>query len=716
MGQDMKHDNDNHQAANDNDPIRFLSVCSGIEAASVAWKSLGWKAVAFSEIEKFPSAVLAHHYPDTPNLGDMTEFQDWPDMDIDVLCGGTPCQPFSIAGLREGLNDPRGNLTLTFLGIVKKYEPRFIIWENVPGIFSEKTGALGSFLDGLEELGYVIDIDVLDAQFFGLAQRRRRVIVCAENIKHILKTKTISSSLTTAQCLQEISQLALIALSTPSTNALPDSELKKQNAVNLLKRRMKLFGMLPEGPVQMSLKSLGEHLEWLECEQGDLDSASGKNSAVGTSLVRRDTKQHTYSEGMEKNQDASASTDKSWQRILEGPLLTMSECITSTSSSETIESKIYSCAQMTLCIAKLMHQSMDSSPVYWTAAQSSLIALQEYIDYARQTSSDLFGEMEWIHTWVRFIEQAEPVIASIVNLTAEGFGQVLSISDCLPGNPAPRRKAGKGFAASTGKRPKSGSHWDGLDIHPSLNQSHNTGGIGASNQEVFSQRGAGLVHAPELARCDATREGSSQDYETTTMVAVSVTGETSHSLTAEGADASEDGTGRGTPVVAYANELADTITSNGDAHSGFRDKKGLVAQSVAIRGREGGATAELGGEVSGAIAFKAGQGAKAGGLGIGHVSPTLSAAESGSNRTPAIQLGSMVRRLTPRECERLMGFPDDYTAIPWRGKPAEQCPDGPRYKALGNSWAVPKFTWLGHAWIKNYVGKGTRHDRTNTNR
>lgn len=157
--------------------LRYLSVCSGIEAATVAWHSLGWDPVAFADIDKFPSAVLAHHYPNVPNLGDMTKFNTWPDYAIDVLVGGTPCQAFSVAGLRKGLADPRGNLTLTFLGIAQRYRPRWVVWENVPGVLSDRSNAFGHFLAGLAELGYGCAYRVLDAQFFGLAQRRRRVFV-----------------------------------------------------------------------------------------------------------------------------------------------------------------------------------------------------------------------------------------------------------------------------------------------------------------------------------------------------------------------------------------------------------------------------------------------------------------------------------------------------------------------------------------------------------
>jgi DNA (cytosine-5)-methyltransferase 1 len=159
--------------------MNYLSVCSGIEAATVAWHPLGWRAVGFSEIEKFPSQVLAHHYPDVPNLGDMTKFKEWNlESNVDVFVGGTPCQSFSVAGLRKGLDDPRGNLMLTYLAIANQYRPKWLVWENVPGVLSSNGGRdFATFLGGLGELGYGFAYRVLDAQYFGVAQRRRRVFV-----------------------------------------------------------------------------------------------------------------------------------------------------------------------------------------------------------------------------------------------------------------------------------------------------------------------------------------------------------------------------------------------------------------------------------------------------------------------------------------------------------------------------------------------------------
>jgi DNA (cytosine-5)-methyltransferase 1 len=192
--------------------MKFGSVCSGIEAASVAWHPLGWEAAWLSEIEPFPCAVLKHHYPDVPNHGDMTLL---PDRILsgeveapDLFCGGTPCQAFSVAGLRNSLDDARGNLSLTFVGIanaidhvrsVRSASPAIIFWENVPGVLNTKDNAFGCFLGALAgesdqikppgdkwtNAGCVFGPQravawrVLDAQYFGVAQRRRRVFVVA---------------------------------------------------------------------------------------------------------------------------------------------------------------------------------------------------------------------------------------------------------------------------------------------------------------------------------------------------------------------------------------------------------------------------------------------------------------------------------------------------------------------------------------------------------
>jgi DNA (cytosine-5)-methyltransferase 1 len=158
--------------------MRYLSVCSGIEAATVGWHQLGWEPAGFAEIEPFPSAVLAHHYPTVKNFGDMSNYKEWNLGTVDLLVGGTPCQSFSVAGLRKGLADPRGNLALVYCGILDHFRPKWCVWENVPGVLSSNGGRdFGSFVGALAELGYGFAYRVLDAQYFGVAQRRRRVFV-----------------------------------------------------------------------------------------------------------------------------------------------------------------------------------------------------------------------------------------------------------------------------------------------------------------------------------------------------------------------------------------------------------------------------------------------------------------------------------------------------------------------------------------------------------
>ena len=159
--------------------MNYLSVCSGIEAATVAWHDMGWNPVGFSEIDKFPSQLLAHHYPNVTNYGDMTKFKEWNiNEPVNLLVGGTPCQSFSVAGLRKGLDDPRGNLMLTYLAMADHFKPKWLLWENVPGILSSNGGAdFAALLQGLAQLGYGFAYRVLDAQYFGVPQRRRRVFV-----------------------------------------------------------------------------------------------------------------------------------------------------------------------------------------------------------------------------------------------------------------------------------------------------------------------------------------------------------------------------------------------------------------------------------------------------------------------------------------------------------------------------------------------------------
>ena len=439
--------------------FKYLSVCSGIEAASVAWHPLGWQPLAFSEIEPFPRAVLAHHYPDVPLHGDFTKLRDEPFIvDADLLVGGTPCQAFSVAGLRNSLADDRGNLSLEFVRLADAIDhvrreagkpSAIIVWENVPGVLSVKDNAFGSFVAGLAgddsalvptggrwtDAGVVdgpsrsVAWRVLDAQFFGLAQRRRRVFVVASSRS----------------------------------------------------------GFDPAAVL----------LEW--------------------ESLRRDTPPRR-----EARESIAHPT---------------APCLTS--SGRGVE-----------------------------------------------RAGDTRGQ--------------DPIVA--VRLPSTG-----DISHCL-----------------------------------------NAGGMGR------------------------------QDYETETLV--------THALRAEGFDASEDGTGRGTPLVpVLSNDPAHAICANEQRtytnEGSMFQLRNVVAQPVAVPLQEVGKRTGVSTDDPRA------------GIGIGQDGDPMFTLQAGAQH--GVGTGMAVRRLTPVECERLQGFPDNYTAIPWKKKSAADCPDGPRYKALGNSMAVPVMRWIG---------------------
>lgn len=442
--------------------MKYGSVCSGIEAASKAWEPLGWKPAWFSEIEPFPSAVLAHHWPEVINLGDMTKIAEAVRAGYieapDVLVGGTPCQAFSIAGLREGLSDDRGQLTLSYVELAnaidakrrERGEPEsIIVWENVPGVLSSKDNAFGCFLAGLagesSELQpsggkwthagcvsgpeRVIAWRVLDAQFFGVAQRRKRVFVVASARKGF-------------------------------------------------------------DPAEVLFEFDG---------------------------VRR-----------------------------------------------------------------------DSAP------------------------SRSAGK-------------------AVAALTARGVGTC-----CADDNQA---QAGHLIAFGGGN---TAGH---IDVATACT-AH---GIRLDfDTETFAVHG---TQDPDT-NCELAHKLGRNNGQENACIAFSYKD--------NGADATSD--------------LSPTI------RAGNHDKSHANSgQPPAI-----------------AYAFKAGQGAKAGGIGYAEEqSPTLTSASSGTNLAPAVMHGVSVRRLTPIECERLQGFPDNHTLIGWRGKNADECPDGPRYKAIGNSMAVPVMRWIG---------------------
>lgn len=531
-------------------PLTYASLCSGIEAATVAWHPLGWRAAFFSEIETFPSAVLAHHWPEIPNLGDMTDFENWPDrcdcpedadatsrcnfrktitlgthtikiyvcstcggISIDLLVGGTPCQSFSIAGLRKGLDDPRGNLMLTFGEIAARYRPRWLVWENVPGVLSSAGGRdFASFLgllsgqtitppaEGWANSGMLSGIPsayglawrTLDAQYFGVAQRRRRVFVIGHLGGHW------------------------------------------QRPAAVLFERASLCGNPP--PRRQKRQRIAP----------SLDVRAGRSG---------ETTFHTSGGLIEEVAPTIPSRNKSG-----GGLGTDFDC-----------------------------------------------------DGGRISTEDGF----------RNTEIARPLLGKPNSSHEESqdtyVTEALAIQEDNQNGICIRDTAGSLRSDAPGTQPCG-----------TLALVHESTPIGIEGGDLGFALRAGASTLRAASSTEAGHNARAGDKDENLIV---------HSLRAEGHDASEDGTGRGTPLVP---EIADCLQE--------RDSKGSDSKGSDSNTKNG------------------------------HILPMSSG------------IKMAVRRLTPRECERLQGFPDDYTLIKFRNKPA--C-DGPRYKSLGNSMARPVMHWLG---------------------
>jgi site-specific DNA-cytosine methylase len=549
----------------------FGSVCSGIEAASVAWLPIGLEAAFFSEIEAFPSAVLAHHYQNVPNLGDMTKFKEWPDYAIDVLVGGTPCQSFSVAGLRKGLDDPRGNLTLTFLAVAARYRPRWLVWENVPGVLSDKSGAFGALLGGLGQLGYGFAYRILDAQYFRLAQRRRRVFV----VGHI-------------GGLWQRAAAVLFERESLSGNPPPSREAGKGTS----------------GTLANSLRARGNDSH--RADSGNyiaatLDAATPINWGLDDQHINQGAPNFVIAHAL-KGEGHDASEDGTGRGV---PLVTDEKGLipVSIQSVNMVRDK----KQNGIGIS-------EGGPMFTlTKWDQHAIALPLSARVDRGSLSNTLQPNGVKQTYGRTSETDSVKTLRILReeIGAEAFAQWgLGVLDSLQPSEVLRSAVhGKGV-----RLPAFSRCWM---VYCSLSRPENR-----SEGAVLSVREA------QCAGCSPHRWEPPQQ-------------QLAHELGTYLSELSQPG--------AQTQKLVQDLWQ---ASEGL----GLLREALS-------AFQEVG-------------------------------RSAGLQREPA-HAASSVRRLTATECEFLQGFPRHYTAIPWRGKPADQCSDGPRYKALGNSMAVPVMHWIG---------------------
>ena len=529
--------------------MKYLSVCSGIEAASVAWEKLGWKPVAFSEIEPFPSAVLNHHWPEVPNLGDMTKYESWKfEEAIDVLVGGTPCQAFSVAGLRKGLADPRGGLSLTFVNIADHFNPKWILWENVPGVLSSRDNGFGCFLGALAgedgelkppgekwaDAGCVygpkrsIAWRCLDAQYFGVAQRRKRCFLVA--------------------CPRDQGDPAKVLFEWEG--------LRRDTAPSREARERTTTHVAPSLTASNDPSRSPQSSEVTQQVNAVLEATAFRMQAFG-----------------EYSDDGSASTMKARD---------YKDATDLVASPIVIDRAAFNQGQNAQYKPHIAHsETMDSL----VARGPHAVAIPIHDQATRNAGKR--GDKQ------------------------DGKGNGLGIGK--PGDPCPTLTKGDKHAVLYENHPNDSRVTGPLDVAPSCVSRYGTGG---GNVPLVQEA---IAFEPGIA----SREGNESRF---------------------------------------VKEMSPTLRKEmGDNQ---------VAVAVDCYNKT-----------------------------INHTSQTLSSSASDINHTGGVinPVDRMaVRRLTPKECERLQGFPDEHTLIPWRGKPADQCPDGPRYKALGNSMAVPCMEWIGN--------------------
>ena len=586
--------------------MKYLSVCAGIEAATVAWHPLGWEAVAYSEIEKFPSAVLAHHYPNVPNVGDMTKFKEWNlDQPIDLLVGGTPCQSFSVAGLRKGLEDPRGNLALVYCGILDHFRPQWFVWENVPGVLSSNGGRdFGSFLGALAELGYGFAYRVLDAQYFGVAQRRRRVFV-----------------------------VGYLGDWRPAAEVLFERESVRGDSAPSREKRQEAASRTPNSV------------------------ASGKPT-FGTLSANAGTKLWLG------NQEALSGDYHILQPIIAKCLITKTRL---DSETETL------------------------IPTY--AIQGSMIGRS---DTAGPQGDGINEEVCFTQNTTDRHAIAQPIVAAFKGGQGSGAGSIgysehiaPTLSSSEGGNRTPTVFISQPIAYSfdslasnsmKSSNPHSGGKF--VDIAKTLDTttpdpSKNQGGIAVMHPITFS----GQMSVPQTdVDMSATLQAKNPMAVAQPIAFTQNTRDEVRYINGDGAIAGALAAQSG---MKQTNYIAQPMYM-GNAEGGAKEVPFLTCHNL-------GGTAGISNQtplIGQPIGLDEEQNAMIDAFG------TLKARTSGGGFEGSVMQTNMaVRRLTPVECERLQGFPDNYTNIPWRK--AEESPDGPRYKALGNSMAVPVMAWIG---------------------
>ena len=765
--------------------MRFGSVCSGIEAASVAWNPLGWRAAWLSEIEPFPAAVLAHHYPDVPNLGDMTTLPariasgevDAPD----VFCGGTPCQAFSVAGLRKSLDDARGNLSLTFCEIaneidaarsIRGEQPAIVFWENVPGVLNTKDNAFGCFLAGLAgeddpliapggkwtNAGCVfgpkrtVAWRVLDAQYFGVAQRRRRVFVVASARDGFDPAKVLFEFDSVRRDIAPSREARKGATASSTSRAGVGSQQQHYACGGI--------GSYHSSSASATLLKTGQDLV-PGCET-IITMAHGQGGAeIATDRSPTLTCNH-------EAPIAAYGIPGNWigRKPENGgnavePMHNAAPCLTSTDrhgvavGADCYNGSLTGDVACTMGTAGSSVNASGPTVMVPTVFQPGNLARGS----GPSPSGEVFGTLISSHgrgSTDQFPHVAIP-LAFPANLSGTQCANSENLSPTLGsmghdgGHANGGGQVAVAFAIQAGAlRTNPASGPDGVGVQ--ADHAYTLEARAEVQAVAFAQNQLGEVRSGEVFNTPNTNSNASG--RNTPMVATVAAPVEHEALYNKGfnhggnyASTQETHTGKilralreavGEEAFAkWGLGILDSLQSpeilrqalHGVsirpaafsrswvvhcALSRQEDGPGWLLQSLRETGCEGcppqgwEPPEQLNGELRAYLQELSQPGAQASRFmrdlwwaaqGPGLLREALSAVQEMGRPThgqsqPA-HGGMQVRRLTVDECEFLQGFPRGYTAIPWRKKPASDCPDGPRYKALGNSWAAPVVRWIG---------------------
>ena len=433
--------------------LTLVSLFDGIGGFPLAFERAGARTVATVEIDQAAAKVSQRHFPHAHPFHDVTEVTG-NDLravgfvpDRGVITAGWPCQDLSIAGRRAGLEGARSGLWWEVVRLLDETHARWFVGENVPGLLSSRDGDdFAAVLDSLNDLGYVVDPDILDAQYFGVPQRRRRVFLVCQRVEHLVSQKTITSALITAQALLEISLITLAGLSPVSVNAGSPWD-SADRCADGLRKRMQLFGLLHETASNYDtlLQALTAESVKQVLAQSTLDSLPGGSTAGELGLT-------AAMSSLDLTPGATAiylSTASSWKSTLDDLLSMARSFITSTPTSATTGSKICTCARTLLNISEYIAALTPLSRDCWKPASSALTATKVLTNYARSTDGDLFSELDGVYDLVDLVAPAERTQQSLGHLGVPwpAPAEVLFECESSAGDSAAGSETGQGVTA-----------------------------------------------------------------------------------------------------------------------------------------------------------------------------------------------------------------------------------------------------------------------------